>query len=236
MVCQPHSRVLGMFAVYNIVSIALSVLIKLPFIYNSTKRVTDGIGALFKRAFHALICKSGHGRVDRNSDLALEDIRPAERETVAVERDSMDESRDSGEEAQASKESPTSILIGVAGSIALTISGPVWVGLSIRYRHGYATNIWALIQQWSNRPRTTSFITLTHQIIEYRRLKRPEESTKESGHILPVISSIRGEVVLNILPLNYVIKHNNRPPETAYSSRELAPSTHVENWLRSRVS
>ena len=222
MVCQPHSRVLGMFVVYNIVSIALSVLIALPFIYNPTKRATDGIGALFKRAFLALICKTGYGRVDRNPDSAVEVARPAERDTVAVERDSADESRDSADESQTSKESPTSIIIGVIGSIALTISGPVWVGLSIRYRHGHATNIWALVQQWSTRPRATFFITLIHEIIEYRRLKRPGESTKGSGHILLVVSSLCGEVILNIFSMNYVVKQNNRPPETVYSSRELA--------------
>jgi hypothetical protein len=130
MTCRPHGTIIGMLALYNIISTAVSVITAGPFFFRQKQQLWSWTGQAFGRLWRCISRRPDRGQTDST------DQEPSYTEFPFWP-----------------------FTMSVLGSVAISLSAPLLTGILISKSHPNA-NRWVLIEQWSTRPRATMFIVL----------------------------------------------------------------------------
>ncbi|KAI9670914.1 MAG: hypothetical protein M1817_003799 [Caeruleum heppii] len=206
MVCQPHSRILIMFAVYNLVSVVISYLLATPFFFTRYRRGVDALcrgglrigRALSRRPVSSLQSGDHRGRAESTET----PFSPRHQTTLAV-------------------------VMSIGGSIALTIAAPVLTAFVLAHQNPMV-DPGALIQQWATRPRASwmvyfvhAVVGRTHAMIRSERVPGETQSEIEPAHgfYVTAATAILNEVVINLVGIKYLWEQARAGQSSRRSSR-----------------
>jgi hypothetical protein len=130
--CRSHPKIFTMFLVYNLVSVLVSLLLAWPFFVGLQAAAQTSLFRAFSNAYRRLRGASG---------------------TQETKRQERQEYRDT---------KLLSFFMVTAGSIIISISAPIFSGLSIYLRHRGTVNFSNLLAEWSTRPRGTFLVLFTN--------------------------------------------------------------------------
>lgn len=182
--CRKHSTILGMLAVYNIVSIIIAYILSTSLLYTQGENAKSVSISAFNWA----------GRFFLRRPKASIEISPPK-------------TNNSHEET-----SVRALVASAVGSILIAVSAPIFAGISIRAKHQKDVTLWHLIAQWSTRPRASSLVFLVNSSSGNNRSKSGSRHAPH-GFYASSFSAVLSELFVSFVGLGILLDPAFTPRE-----------------------
>ncbi|KAJ9663609.1 hypothetical protein H2201_005570 [Coniosporium apollinis] len=100
------------------------------------------------------------------------------------------------------------------GSIIISLSAPMFAGLAIYLRHGRQADLWALIQQWSTRPRATCLLLAVQIPWFFTRMNwEKREKMPSSSALITCITTMLSDIFVGALGVKFLLNQARTPAD-----------------------
>lgn len=217
MQCQPHSRILGMFALYNFVAVAMSYILAMPFFFKRYRRGLDACGRTCTRVGRALLGRP-HPQIE--------------------ETDRPYSSR---------RHTTLAMVMSIGGSLAFSVAAPVLTAFVLARPNREEVDPWGIIQQWATRPRASWMIFLVHAVLGRIQVKWNQPTSDDRlqgqgdsddafepahGFYVTAASAVLNEAVINLLGIRYLWEQARGGADRSSSAGRSTRSTYTMSGPR----
>lgn len=203
MSCRPHGTIIGMLALYNIISTVISLVTSGSFFFRQKQQLWSLTGRAFSRCWRCI----SRRRNQEPEQSVNQDPEPYINFTF------------------------WSFTMSVLGSIAISLSAPLLTGIMISKSHPTA-NTWVLIEQWSTRPRATMFVIAVNLIAACSNHKEMIDEgmgtsgpQKADGYLETSITAVATELFISFFGIKFLWSQTTIPSLDEFPSS--SPCTYL---------
>ncbi|KAK3313086.1 hypothetical protein B0H66DRAFT_538170 [Apodospora peruviana] len=189
MQCRSHGVIIAMLAVYNIISVLVSVILATPFFFRQKQLLFGAILGAWDRVVPPNSKESNYHWPPQDNADAEASLPPPKSPPSYLKADRI------------------AFLFSVLGSVVIALAAPFLAGISLTKSRPDA-NYWTIIQQWATRPRATIFIFLGNMGRVYLSRRKEggwwDESRAADGHLEAAITALTTDVCVSLLASKFL--------------------------------